>query len=125
MKKIVFSADAPAPIGPYSQAVLIDDTLYCSGQIPLDARSGALVSGGITQQTQKVCENIAAVLGAAGFGFKDVVKTTCFLTSMSDFAGFNKAYEEYFISKPARSCAAVKELPKGAAVEIEVIAVKN
>ena len=123
MKKIIFTENAPAPIGPYSQAVLAGNTLYCSGQIPLCAKTGTTISGGITEQTEKVCQNIEAVLNAAGFGFKDVVKTTCFLISMGDFSEFNVVYEKYFISKPARSCVAVKELPKGVSVEIEVVAI--
>ena len=124
MKKIIFTKNAPAPIGPYSQAVLVGDTLYCSGQIPLDAKTGAVINGNIAEQTEKVCQNISAVLDAAGFDFENVVKTTCFLVSMADFAGFNAVYEKYFISKPARSCVAVKELPKGVAIEIECTAAK-
>ena len=122
MKKIIFTKNAPAPIGPYSQAVLADGMLYCSGQIPLDAMTGAIINGSIAEQTEKVCQNIAAVLNAVGFNFENVVKTICFLVSMGDFAEFNAVYEKYFISKPARSCVAVKELPKGVSVEIEVIA---
>ena len=124
----VFTNAAPPPIGPYSQAVLSNGILYCSGQIPIDPQTGALAGSetlaepDITAQTKQVCENIAAVLSAAGLNFGNVVKTTCFLTSMSDFSAFNDVYEKYFISKPARSCVAVKELPKGALVEVEVTA---
>lgn len=127
MKKIILTDNAPAPIGPYSQAILAGNTLYCSGQIALDAKTGEFLNGTIEEQTEKCCQNIEAVLKEAGFDFEHVVKTTCFLAHMSDFSAFNKVYAKYFISKPARSCVAVKELPKfeqGGLVEIEVIAVK-
>lgn len=120
MKKIIFSENAPAPVGPYSQAVLCGNTLYCSGQIAV----GHLeldVSG----QTELVCQNIKAVLAAAGMEMPDVVKTTCFLAEMTDFAKFNEVYEKHFPHKPARSCVAAKELPKSALVEIEVTAVSD
>jgi 2-iminobutanoate/2-iminopropanoate deaminase len=120
MKKIIFTENAPSPIGPYSQAVLINGVLYCSGQIAIDSLGDT-----ITVQTEKVCGNIAAVLQAAQMQFSDVVKTTCLLTDMKHFADFNTVYEKYFAHKPARSCFAAKELPKGALVEIEVIAVQN
>lgn len=123
MNKIIFTEDAPNPIGPYCQAVLVGDTLYCSGQISLNPKSGELVSGGIIPETEMVCQNIKAVLAAAGLDFKNVVKTTCFLTDMKNFPEFNEVYAKYFISNPARSTVAVKELPKGVLVEIEVIAV--
>lgn len=124
MKKIILTENAPAPIGPYSQAVLVGDTLYCSGQIAIDAKSGELIGEDVTAQTEKVCENISAVLSASGMDFGDVIKTTCFLADMGDFSAFNTVYAKYFISKPARSCVAAKALPKGALVEIEVIVSK-
>ena len=124
MKKIILTEAAPAPIGPYSQAILAGNTLYCSGQIALDAKTGEFLKGTIEEQTKKCCENIKEVLSQAGYGFEDVVKTTCFLANMSDFAAFNGVYAQYFTSKPARSCVAVKELPKNGLVEIEIIAVK-
>ena len=120
MKKIIYTENAPSPIGPYSQAVLINGTLYCSGQIAADC-----LDGDVSAQTEAVCKNISAVLRAAGMQIQDVVKTTCFLTDMSGFAAFNEVYGGYFTHKPARSCVAVKELPKGALAEIEVIAVKS
>lgn len=118
MKKIIFTGNAPPPIGPYSQAVLINGTLYCSGQIAADC-----LDGGIATQTEAACKNISAVLQAANMELHDVVKTTCFLADMAYFGEFNEVYESYFSHKPARSCVAVKELPKGALVEIEVLAV--
>lgn len=124
MKKVILTQSAPAPIGPYSQAILAGNTLYCSGQIDLDAESGEFLNGTIEEQTQKCCENIKEVLKQAGYSFDDVVKTTCFLAHMADFTKFNEVYANYFTSKPARSCVAVKELPKNGLVEIEVIAVK-
>ena len=124
MSEIILTQNAPAPIGPYSQAYMVGDILYCSGQIALDAKTGEFLNGTIEEQTEKCCQNIAEVLKAAGLGFENVIKTTCFLANMSDFAAFNKIYGEYFVSKPARSCVAVKELPKNGLVEIEVIASK-
>ena len=122
MNKPIFTADAPAPIGPYSQAVLAGKTLYCSGQIALDPKTGEFCPGAVEAQTRVVCENLKAVLRSVEMTFSDVVKTTCFLVNMDDFARFNAVYGEYFISSPARSCVAVKELPKGALVEVEMIA---
>ena len=122
MQKIL-TPDAPQPIGPYSQAVLAGNTLYCSGQIALDPATGAMGTGDVSEQTERVCQNVAAVLKAAGCGFENVVKTTCFLTDMANFAAFNAVYQKYFVSAPARSCVAAKQLPKDALVEIEVIAV--
>ena len=122
MNREIFTDLAPRPIGPYSQAVMSGGMIYCSGQIPLEARTGQMVGDNIGEQTKKVCENISEVLKAAGVDFSDVIKTTCFLVEMSDFAGFNEVYERYFVNKPARSCVVVKELPKGALIEIEVIA---
>lgn len=124
MNKIIFTQNAPAPIGPYSQAYLAGNTLYCSGQIALDAKTGEFLNGTVQEQTQKCIDNIAEVLKAAGMGFADIIKTTCFLSTMNDFGKFNEVYSKAFISNPARSCFAAKELPKGALVEIEVIAVK-
>lgn len=124
MKKIILTDKAPSPIGPYSQAYLCGNTLYCSGQIPLDPQSGEFLNGTIEEQTEKCIKNISELLKAADYSFDDVVKTTCFLANMSDFTAFNEVYAKYFTSKPARSCVAVKELPKNALVEIEVIAVK-
>jgi len=123
MQKIL-TPDAPQPIGPYSQAVLAGNTLYCSGQIALDPKTGTMNTGDVTEQTEIVCRNVAAVLKAAGCGFENVVKTTCFLIDMADFAAFNAVYQKYFVSAPARSCVAAKQLPKDALVEIEVIAVR-
>jgi 2-iminobutanoate/2-iminopropanoate deaminase len=120
MRQIIFTEEAPSPIGPYSQAVLVNDTLYSSGQIAIDC-----LSSGVAVQTDKVCKNLDAVLKAAGMQMSDVVKTMCFLADMADFVEFNKVYERFFTHKPARSCVAAKELPKGALVEIEVVAVKN
>ena len=124
MKKIIYSPNAPQPIGPYSQAYQCGNTLYCSGQIALDAKSGEFLNGSVDEQTEKVISNIKEVLKAADYTIDDVIKTTCFLAQMSDFAKFNEVYAKHFTSKPARSCVAAKELPKNALVEIEVIAVK-
>ena len=124
MKEIILTESAPAPIGPYSQAILCGNTLYCSGQIPVEPLTGEVIQGGIEKQTEKCCINIGEVLKQAGFEYEDVIKTTCFLADMNDFAAFNSVYAKYFTSKPARSCVAVKQLPKNCLVEIEVIAVK-
>jgi reactive intermediate/imine deaminase len=120
--KTILTSNAPAPIGPYSQAILAGNTLYCSGAIPVDPVSGD-VPEGIAAQTELAIANLAAVLQAAGTGFSNVVKTTCFLTNMGDFAEFNSIYAKYFTSAPARSCVAVAALPKGVSVEIEAVAV--
>lgn len=121
MKKI--STDrAPAAIGPYSQAIVHGDLVFTSGQIPLDPSTGAVATGGIEEQAERVMQNLAAVLEAAGTSFDRAIKTTCFLADMSDFATFNEVYAKYFTSAPARSCVAVKTLPKGVLVEVEVIA---
>lgn len=114
--------NAPAAIGPYSQGKIIDGTLYLSGQIPLDPVSGDVDGSDITGQTARVLKNIEALLQAAGTSFENVIKTTCFLADMADFTEFNRLYEQKFISKPARSCVAVKQLPKSVLVEIELIA---
>jgi 2-iminobutanoate/2-iminopropanoate deaminase len=120
--KIISTNSAPAAIGPYSQAIEVDGLLFASGQIPLSSETGAMVSGGIKEQAEQVMRNIAAILAAAGSDFTKVVKTTCFLTSMDDFAAFNEVYSQYFTGKPARSCVAVSALPRGVLVEVEVIA---
>lgn len=114
---------APKAIGPYSQAVTVNGVLYSSGQIPLDPETGLVVGTDIETQTRRVMENISAVLEEAGIGFKNVVKTTCFLKDLSDFAAFNAVYAEYFVSLPARSCVEVSALPRDVLVEVEIIAV--
>lgn len=122
MIKKIQTENAPKAIGPYSQAVLAGNMLYTSGQIPLCPQSGEMVGDSITEQTEQVMKNLSAVLEAAGASFADVVKTTCFLADISDFAAFNEVYAKYITSAPARSCVAVKDLPKGALVEVEVVA---
>ena len=124
MNKIISTDKAPKAIGPYSQAYLCGNTLYCSGQIAINPQTNVFVDGTIEEQTTQVLNNIGGLLEAAGFSYSDVVKTTCFLADMADFATFNALYEKAFVSKPARSCVAAKTLPKNALVEIEVIAVK-
>jgi len=119
----VNTTKAPAAIGPYSQAIVVNGVIYTSGQIPLDPVSGDVVEGGIKEQTLQVMMNLKAVLEEANTSFENVFKTTCFLSNMDDFAAFNEIYGEYFTGKPARSCVAVKELPKGVLVEVEAIAV--
>ena len=121
MKKVISTTKAPAAIGPYSQALLVGDTLYASGQLGIDPATGAFPEG-ITAQTEQSFRNIHAILKEAGMTIDHVVKTTCFLADMGDFAAFNEVYARYFTSKPARSCVAAKELPAGALCEIEVIA---
>ena len=116
---------APAAIGPYSQAVLAGNLVFTSGQIPLNPESGLIEGQNITEQTHRVCKNLEAVLTAAGSSLKKTVKTVCFLSNMADFTAFNQVYAQYFTEKPARSCVAVKDLPKGALVEVEVIAEKE
>ena len=118
----VVTADAPAAIGPYSQAVIVGDMVFTSGQIPINPQSGNIEAEGITAQTEQVMRNLGAVLLDAGTSFENAVKTTCFLADIADFAAFNEVYAKYFTEKPARSCVAVKALPKGALVEVEVIA---
>ena len=113
---------APKAIGPYSQAVRVGNFLFTSGQIPLDPETGDIKGADIKEQAERVCENLKAVLEEAGADFSRVVKTTCFLSDMADFAAFNEVYAKYFISKPARSCVAVKTLPKNVLVEVELIA---
>jgi 2-iminobutanoate/2-iminopropanoate deaminase len=126
MKKIISTKEAPAAVGPYSQAVRVGSTVYCAGQIPLDPKSGQIVPGDIGAQTRRVLENIAAVLRAESLAFENVVKTTIFLTNLNDFQTVNEIYGSYFKKEPpARSTVQVPALPKGANVEIEVIAVAN
>ena len=120
--KTIYTKNAPEPVGPYSQAILANNTLYCSGQIGINPNTGLLVEG-IENQTKQVMDNIQEVLNAAGFSYGDIVKTTCFLNDMKDFSVFNEIYAKYFISNPARSCVQAK-LPKGALVEVEVVAFK-
>ena len=124
MKKIETKM-APAAIGPYSQAVVVGNLIFTSGQIPLNPETGVLEGKDITEQTHRVCRNLEAVVTAAGSSLQNAVKTVCFLANMSDFAAFNEVYAQYFTEKPARSCVAVKDLPKGALVEVEVIAEKE
>ena len=121
--KTVHTDKAPAAIGPYSQAIIHGDTLYTSGQIPVNPINGSTPAD-IAAQAKQSCENVKAILVEAGSSMEKVFKTTCFLADMADFAAFNEVYAEYFTSKPARSCVAVKELPKGVLCEIEAIAVK-
>ena len=118
----VYTKNAPDAIGPYSQAVKVGGLVFTSGQIPINPASGAVEAEGITLQTEQVMKNLGEVLKAAGTSFEKAVKTTCFLADMGDFAAFNEVYAKYFTSKPARSCVAVKTLPKGVLCEVEVIA---
>ena len=121
MKK-VYTSNAPEAIGPYSQAIICGNMLFTSGQIPINPATGEVEAEGITDQATQVMKNLSAVLAEAGTSFEKVVKTTCFLGDMADFAAFNAVYAEYFTSKPARSCVAVKTLPKNVLCEVEVIA---
>jgi len=123
MEKVESKA-APAAIGPYSQAIIENGFIYTSGQIPLVPETGEIISGGVKEQAEQVIKNLKAVLDSAGSDLTRVVKTTCFLTDMGDFAAFNEVYASHFTGKPARSCVAVLALPKGAKVEIEAVAVK-
>lgn len=122
MLKKIATENAPGAIGPYSQAIVCGNMLYTSGQIALDPATGTMVKNDITAQTERVMKNLEAVLAAAGTSFDKVVKTTCFLADIADFAAFNAVYGKYITSAPARSCVAVKDLPKGGLVEVEVIA---
>ena len=121
--KVLETKNAPGAIGPYSQGVEVNSFVYTSGQIPVDPATGE-VPAGIAAQAEQSCKNVGAILEAAGAGFDKVFKTTCFLADMGDFAAFNEVYAKYFTSKPARSCVAVKDLPKGVLCEIEAIAAK-
>ena len=120
--KVIQTDKAPAAIGPYSQAIVTGNLVFASGQIAIIPETGAIVEGGIVEQTETVCRNIGELLKAAGTDFSKVVKTSCFLADMGDFQTFNGVYAKYFVSKPARSCVAVKTLPKNVLCEIEVIA---
>ena len=122
-KKVIATTNAPGAIGPYSQGWVVGDFVYTSGQIPVDPASGE-VPAGIAAQAEQSCKNVAAILEAAGTTLEGVVKTTCFLADMGDFAAFNEVYAKYFTSNPARSCVAVKDLPKGVLCEIEAVAIK-
>ncbi len=126
MKKIIQSSRAPAAIGPYSQAVEANGMLFISGQVAIDPDTGKVVKGGITEQTEQVMKNIEAILKEAGYTFSDVIKSTCLLSDMKDFAAMNAVYGEYYPeNQPARAAFAVKELPLGVLVEIETIAAKQ
>ena len=114
---------APAAIGPYSQAIQVGDLLFASGQIPINPANGEIEGGDITEQAELVMKNIGEILKEAGTTYENVVKTTCFLADMGDFGAFNSVYEKYFTGKPARSCVAVKQLPKNVLCEVEIIAV--
>jgi len=125
MKRVINTLKAPAAIGPYSQAIEVNGTLYISGQIPINPAVGKIEATGITSQTEQVFENISAILKEAGYTFEDVVKSTVFLSDIADFAGMNDVYKKYYLTEcPARSAFAVKALPLGALVEIETIAAK-
>ena len=120
--KKVSTEKAPAAIGPYSQAIICGEMVFTSGQIPINSASGSVEAEGITAQAEQVMKNLGEVLNAAGSSFEKAVKTTCFLADMNDFAAFNEVYGKYFTTKPARSCVAVKALPKNVLVEVEVVA---
>ena len=122
-KNIIATTNAPGAIGPYSQGITVGDFIFTSGQIPVIPATGEIPQG-IAAQAEQSCKNVAAILEAAGVTLENVVKTTCFLADMGDFAAFNEVYARYFVSKPARSCVAVKDLPKGVLCEIEALAVK-
>ena len=123
MLERISTSNAPAAIGPYSQAIKVGNTVYTSGQIALDPVSGVLNGSDVETQTEQVMKNLSAVLTAAGTSLDRVIKTTCFLSDISDFSVFNQVYGKYITSAPARSCVAVKDLPKGALVEVEAIAI--
>ena len=123
MKKVIATSEAPAAVGPYSQAIAAGDLLFCAGQIPLDPQTSELVTGGVAEQAEQVCRNISAVLKANGMSFADAVKTTVFLTDLKEFGAMNAVYERHFTAPyPARSTIQVAGLPRGAQVEIEVTA---
>ncbi len=125
MSKIINTSKAPAAIGPYSQAIQTGNFLYTSGQLPVDPATGELAGDTIAAQAEQSMKNIGAILEEAGYQFTDAVKTLCFLADMADFAAFNQVYEKYFTGKPARSCVAVKQLPKNALCEVEVVCCKD
>ena len=120
--KTIQTSNAPAALGPYSQAKVVNGFVFASGQSPLNPATGEVEGTTIEAQAEQVMKNVGAILKEAGVGFENVVKTTCFLAEMADFAAFNSVYEKYFTGKPARSCVAVKQLPKNVLVEVEVIA---
>lgn len=120
--EVVYTKDAPEAIGPYSQAIKVGNLVFTSGQIPINPATGAVEATTIEAQTEQVCKNISAVLTAAGSSLEKVVKTVCFLSNMEDFAAFNGVYSQYFTGKPARSCVAVKTLPKNVLVEVDTVA---
>ena len=120
--KTIHTDKAPAAVGSYSQAKVAGGFLFASGQVPINPETATVIEGGIEAQTEQVCKNIKAVLTEAGTDFSKVVKTTCFLADINDFKAFNEVYANYFTSKPARSCVAVKDLPLGVSVEVEIIA---
>ena len=122
MSKTIETKNAPAAIGPYSQAIVAGNLVFTSGQIPIDPQTGKVEAEGIAAQAEQVMKNLAAVLAAAGTSLERAVKTTCFLADMADFAIFNEVYAKYFTAKPARSCVAVRSLPKGVLCEVEVVA---
>ena len=124
MKEIIYTSNAPEPVGPYSQAIKVNGFLYCSGQIAINPENNQFIDGDIKTQTEQVMKNIKAVLSQAGYDFNDVIKTMCFVDDINDFSAFNEIYAKYFTSKPARSCVEAK-LPKNAKVEVEVIAYKD
>lgn len=122
-KNVISTSNAPGAIGPYSQGIAVGELVFTSGQIPVVPATGEIPAG-ISAQAEQSCKNVAAILEAAGVTLEQVVKTTCFLADMGDFAAFNEVYARYFVSKPARSCVAVKDLPKGVLCEIEALAVR-
>lgn len=122
MSKTIYTSNAPQAIGPYSQAVVSGNLVFTSGQIAIDPASGNVTAQTIEEQTEQVCKNLKAVLVSSGSSLENVIKTVCFLKDMNDFAAFNGVYAKYFTDKPARSCVAVKELPKNVLVEIETVA---
>ena len=122
MSNVIHTDNAPAAIGPYSQALTLGNLVFTSGQIPINPATGAIEATTIEEQTEQVCKNISAVLTAAGTSIEKVVKTVCFLSDMNDFAAFNAVYAKYFTGKPARSCVAVKTLPKNVLVEVDTVA---
>lgn len=125
MSNKVETNKAPKAIGPYSQAVVVGNLIFTSGQIPLNPETGVLMGNDIKEQTHRVCQNLKAVLEASGSSLENTVKTVCYLSDMTNFSEFNEVYAQYFTQKPARSCVAVKELPKGALVEVDVVAEKE
>lgn len=122
MSEVISTEKAPAAIGPYSQAIKVGNLIFTSGQIPIDPATGEFAGSTIEEQAHQSCKNVGEILKAAGTDFSNVVKTVCFVADIADFAAFNEVYAQYFTSKPARSCVAVKDLPKGALVEVEAIA---